>query len=111
MKTAGAFQDGERGLEPNGGRCIGAGEERAQGFKRGGGQLVELVSYAGEEMGAGLIDRGAEFVRGAHPILDGGAMNSGGGSGLNGGAALCKGGDDLDLDGRQVAGFKGRRNR
>jgi hypothetical protein len=36
-------------------------------------------------------------------------MNSNGGSGAESGAALREGGDDLDLNGRQVAGFKGRR--
>ena len=106
--AAGAFQHCERGFEPDSGRGIGAREQQAQGFKRGGGELVELVGDAGVEMAPGLFDRGTELLRGVHPILDRGAVDSGGSRGGDDGAALGERGDDLDLDGRQTGGFKGR---
>jgi hypothetical protein len=40
--------------------------------------------------------------------MDGAAVNSDGGGGADDGASLGERGDDLDLDGRQTGGFKGR---
>jgi hypothetical protein len=108
---AGALENGERGLQAEGRRGIGAGEQLAQGVERDGRQFVELLVDAFEEMVAGLIDSVAEFLRGSHPIVDGAAVNSGSGSGAGDGASLGERGDDLDLDGRQVADLEGWRSR
>ena len=96
---------GEDGAKADGTAVIGVGDHPFEDVHRSPGKGAEFVT---DEVGVdllGLFESEAEMGLGAAPVVNGGAMESGGAGRGGDGGALNQGSDDALLDGRGFGDF------
>lgn len=98
------LQNGEGGFKAHGRRCLGVGENLANGVDGSCGEHVDLISYEQGAVVQGVGEGRAEDLRGAAPVGDGVAMNAGLCGGIGDGRTIGKGGDHLILKGGKHKG-------